>query len=162
MDIKAVKKPVSKRNEMESNQLVMDYEHEEEDRPGFFSRLAARLRGREFEEYEEDEESTTTSYRPRLAPMRDPRARVTIRRSVNSFDEAYAAASDFREGEIQIINLTGTDARLRQKIVDFLSGVNFSLDGSWEELGEDIYILAPSHTMVEASPSSARGYATRN
>jgi cell division inhibitor SepF len=87
---------------------------------------------------------------------------VTVRRQITSFDDAMAAAVGLKRGEQQILNLTATDPTLRQKIVDFMCGVNFSQEGTWEEVGEHIYLVAPGHAYIEVAPPTPRVNAIKN
>src|SRR5204862_6733449 len=70
---------------------------------------------------------------------------VTVRPQITSFDDALAAANGLKRGDQQILNLSGTDPQTRQKIVDFMSGVNYAQEGSWEEIGENVYLIVPSN-----------------
>ena len=133
-----------------------------EERPGIFGRIFGRFTRTEV--YEEEEVETMATEKP-TAPTgmrRDYRYTVTVRRQITSFDDAVAAAHGLKRGEQQIINLTGTDSGLRQKIVDFMSGVNFAHEGTWEEIGDGIYLVVPQNAYVEVAPATPRGSAMRN
>jgi cell division inhibitor SepF len=67
-----------------------------------------------------------------------------------------------KRGEQQILNLAGTDPAIRQKIVDFMCGVNFAQEGTWEELGENIYMVVPASAYVEVAPATPRMNAIKN
>lgn len=122
-------------------------ELELQDRPGILSKISGLFgRGQEEDEVEETTESYSQTYQLRSAT----RYHISIRKSITSFDEAYAAANGLRRGEQQILNLTMTDPVLRQKIVDFMAGVAFAQDANWEEVGEHIYLVAPASAFVEA------------
>lgn len=120
-------------------------ELELQEKPGFFSKLSGMF-GRHDEEEETDvEETSGSTYTLKNAY----RYHVSVRRHITSFDDAYAAANGLRRGEQQILNLTGTDPVLRQKVVDFMAGVTFAQDANWEEIGEFIYLVAPASAYVE-------------
>lgn len=87
---------------------------------------------------------------------------VTVRRQITSFDDAMAAANGLKRGEQQILNLSSTDPVTRQKIVDFMCGVNFAQEGTWEEVGEHVYLIVPSNAYVELAPPTPRVNAIRN
>lgn len=142
-----------------------------QDRPGLFSRLAGMFT--RTEDYIEDEEpvvnnergpsnnsNTTTAGGMRL--RQDYRYTVTVRRQITSFDDAMAAANGLKRGEQQILNLSATDAVTRQKIVDFMCGVNFAQEGTWEEVGEHVYLIVPSNAYVELAPPTPRMNARNN
>ena len=134
-------------------------ELELQDKPGLFTRLAG-IFSREDEDAEEEGGTATPS---RTYQMRSAyKYHVTVRRQIVSFDDALAAAQGLKSGEQQIINLSGTDPAMRQKIVDFMCGVNFAQEGTWEEIGESIYLIVPSSVYVEVAPATPRGNAIRN
>jgi cell division inhibitor SepF len=79
---------------------------------------------------------------------------VTVRRQVRSFQDAVAAADGLKRGEQQILNLTLAPPDVRERIKNFMCGVNYTAEGSWEELGEHIYLLAPAVALVEVAAAS--------
>lgn len=123
-----------------------------QDKPGLFSRL-----GKMFTREDADlEEPGATDPNQALTLQRAHRYLVTVRRGISTFDDAMEAAHGLKRGEQQILNLSTTDPTLRQKIVDFMSGVNFAQEGTWEEVGEHIYVVAPATAFVEVAPAMAR------
>lgn len=127
-----------------------------QERPGFFQRLFG---GRGNDEPEIDEQPSSGSVSS-LRPVY--RYNVTVRRQVFCFEDALAAANGLKRGEQQILNLSGTDPVLRQKIVDFMAGVNYAQEGTWEEIGEHIYLVVPPTAYVEIAPPSTRPQSIRN
>ena len=131
-----------------------------DERPGIFGKLLGRFTRTEVIEIEEEtmpEKSTRTG-----GLRQEYRYTVTVRRQITSFDDAVAAAHGLKRGEQQIINLSATEPSLRQKIVDFMSGVNFAHEGTWEEIGESIYLVVPQNAYVEVAPGTPRSNAIRN
>lgn len=129
-----------------------------QERPGFLSRIAGMFRQNDLPETDEVEVGRVED-----APLRPSyRYTVTVRRQVTVFNDAYAAANGLKRGEQQILNLTAADPNTRQKIVDFMSGVNFAQDGTWEEIGENIYLIVPQNAYVEVAPPTPQSYAIRN
>ncbi len=134
------------------------------EKPGLFGRLAEMFQRPEYVENDdmpaETREYETTSSVSRMQPCY--RYTVTVRRQVSSFEDAMSAANGLKRGESQIVNLTGLDAVTKQKIVDFMSGVNYAQEGTWEEVGTDVYLIAPSHALVEVAPATPKMNAIRN
>jgi cell division inhibitor SepF len=71
-----------------------------------------------------------------------------------SFQDAVAAADGLKRGETQVINLASAAPDMREKIKDFMCGVNYTAEGSWEEVGDHVFLLAPSLVYVEVAQSS--------
>jgi len=132
-------------------------ELEYQERPGLFTRIGGLFKREEV--FEDGYEETPT---PRLKIHTQARYQITIRRQITTFQDAVAAADGLKRGEQQILNLTGADAKLREKIKDFMCGVNYAEEGTWEELGEDIFLLAPPQAQIEVVPPTPRMAAQRN
>lgn len=141
---------------------IMEELELQEERSGVFTRLKS-LFTREDQDYAEEDvveeaRNHTTTYR---VHARSPYM-VTVRRTVESFQDAIAAADGLKRGEQQVLNLNHCETVLREKIKDFMCGVNYAHEGTWEELGDNIYLLAPPHATVEVAPASPRMSAARN
>ncbi|MCW5943962.1 MAG: cell division protein SepF [Fimbriimonadaceae bacterium] len=134
-------------------------EQELQDRPGFFKRVTGMFAGRDA--VEDDE---TTEIQPPQRTILKPsyQYHVTIRKGIQSFDEALQAGAGIKRGEQQILNLADTEPGLRRQIKDFLAGVNFAQEGTWQEIGQDVYILAPASAFVEVVPSTPASLARNN
>lgn len=133
-------------------------ELELQDRPGFFTRLRTKFMGDEPVEDMVDERGEPRRYTLHA----NYRYAVTVRRQVLSFQDAVAAADGLKRGEQQILNLCAADNQLREKIKDFMCGVNYAEEGTWEELGENIYLLCPPLATVEVAPATPRMNAAKN
>lgn len=138
-------------------------EEQVQDRPGLFGRIRD-IFVREEEIDEEGYSSPEPRYHSRaVIDSRElQRVDLVIRRQIVSFDDALAAAQGLKEGQQQILNLTLTEPTLREKIKDFMCGVNFSQDGTWEEVGDHIYIVVPSNIKCQVAPPSGRTLAGKN
>jgi len=136
---------------------ALDYQ----EKPGLFSRISGIfVKDREEDEVYEEEVAPTSA--PRLSLKSAARYSITVRRQVVSFQDAVAAADGLKRGDQQILNLTGAEPAVREKIKDFMAGVNYSQEGYWEELGDNVYLLAPSHANVECAPATPRMQSVRN
>jgi cell division inhibitor SepF len=67
-----------------------------------------------------------------------------------AFDEAQAAADYLKTQRPIVINLRGAEDELGKRIVDFLSGVTYALDGHMHRVGEEIFLFAPHHVFITA------------
>lgn len=128
------------------------------ERPGAFTRIKQFFARSEPIDEESFDRLPTAS--PRYQSMH--RYSIVVRRQIVSFQDAVAAADGFKRGEQQILNLTAADPTMREKIKDFMCGVNYAQEGTWEEIGEHMYLLAPPHALVEVAPSTPRMAAAKN
>ena len=77
------------------------------------------------------------------------------------FDEVTEIADNLRAARHIVVNLVGADRALCQRIVDFLSGVVYTVDGKMQRLGEGIYLFVPANVPVTARDTelaAASGY----
>lgn len=77
------------------------------------------------------------------------------------FDEVTEIADNLRAARHIVVNLVGADRAMCQRIVDFLSGVVYTVDGKMQRLGEGIYLFVPANVPVtahDAELSAAAGY----
>jgi len=72
------------------------------------------------------------------APAGEP-ATVRPRR----FDQAQELADKFKLGLPVILNLESTERDVARRLIDFASGVCYSLDGSMEKVATGVYLLKP-------------------
>ncbi|MBX3119353.1 MAG: cell division protein SepF [Fimbriimonadaceae bacterium] len=136
-------------------------ELELQEKPGLFSRLTNLFGQREeVDEMDADIPSTVAGNAYQLKAAY--RYHVTVRQHITNFEEAYSAANGLKRGEQQIVNLANTEPVLRQKIVDFMSGVAFAQDANWEQIGEHIYLVAPASAFVEVASATPKTGLFRN
>jgi len=67
-----------------------------------------------------------------------------------SFDEARTGADHLKARRPVIVNLGDVDRELARRIVDFVCGVTYAVDGQMQRIGEEIFLFAPSTVTVMA------------
>ena len=65
-------------------------------------------------------------------------------------------ADALRARQVAIVNLQGADRSLLQRVVDFTSGVAYTIDGRIQKLAEAIYLIVPAGVTVNSAASSKR------
>jgi cell division inhibitor SepF len=132
------------------------------DKPSLIGKFANLFtRSEEVDDFEPEIMETPS---PMVAsPMRqNHRYTVTIRREMQNFEDAMAAANGLKHGEQQILNLSTLAPDVKEKVLNFLCGVNYVQEGTWEELGTDVYLVAPKNALVEVAPATPRMTALKN
>lgn len=81
--------------------------------------------------------------RPAPAPNAEP---ATVR--PRNFNQAQELADRFKEGNPVILNLESTDREMARRLIDFASGVCYSLDGTMEKVATGVYLLKPAPPRV--------------
>ncbi|MDD4801844.1 MAG: cell division protein SepF [Syntrophomonas sp.] len=64
------------------------------------------------------------------------------------FDEVQALADHLKNRRQIILNFENTPADVSQKIIDFISGAVYSLDGQSQQLGHNIFLFAPASVEI--------------
>ena len=75
------------------------------------------------------------------------RQEVILFRPVN-FNDASKAADDLRSRKVVLVNLENVDKAMARRVVDFLSGCAYSIDGSVKKIAQAAYLFCPSHLTV--------------
>ena len=68
-----------------------------------------------------------------------------------SFADVTEIADALRAKQVVIVNLQGADRALLQRVVDFASGVTYTIDGRIQKLAEAIYLVVPSNVAVNSA-----------
>ena len=71
--------------------------------------------------------------------------------SPRSFQDVVEIADALRGRQVCIVNLQNADRALLQRVVDFTSGVAYTLDGKIQKLAEAMYLVVPAGVVVNAS-----------
>lgn len=71
------------------------------------------------------------------------------------FSDAKQIASRLLDGQAAIINFERMDDQQARRIVDFLSGVTYAINGDIKRIGEQIFLCTPSEFSVEGMLNEA-------
>ena len=79
-----------------------------------------------------------------------------------TFNDTSKAADDLRDKKAIIVNMENVDKALARRVVDFLSGCAYSLDGKVNKIAQSTYLFVP-HSMdvvgdLENVQSEAESY----
>lgn len=66
----------------------------------------------------------------------------------SSFGEARDVAEALKQRKPIIVNVRKTDKDLARRIIDFLSGISYAVDGHMHKIADSIYIFVPSTVEV--------------
>lgn len=107
------------------------------------------LRDDEAEEPYEPEDSGS----PRIISLSKGRRRETVEVGLFSprgFQDVVGIADALRSRHVVVVNLQNADRGLLQRVVDFMSGVAYTIDGKIQKLAEAIYLIVPAGVVVNA------------
>ena len=78
---------------------------------------------------------------------------VILFRPVN-FNDASKAADDLRARRVVVVNLENVDKAMARRVVDFLTGTAYALDGSVKKIAQAAYLFCPSNLVVNGDLES--------
>ena len=80
----------------------------------------------------------------------------------SSFNDCTKAADDLRDKKGIIVNLENVDKALSRRVVDFLTGCAYALDGKVNKIAQSTYLFSPHNMNVvgdlEAMQAEAESY----
>ena len=65
-----------------------------------------------------------------------------------SFDDAQMVANNLREKKPVVINFEHTEGEAAKRIIDFISGTTYALNGEIKKVGDKVFLCAPSNVNV--------------
>lgn len=65
-----------------------------------------------------------------------------------SIEESGSICDYLKENKIVIVNLEATKHEVSQRIVDFLGGVSYAIDGDIQSISNRVFIIAPSNVDI--------------
>ena len=74
-----------------------------------------------------------------------------------SFDSAAKAADELRKKKAVILNMENIDKALTRRVVDFLSGSVYALDGSVKKIAQCTYLFCPHNMDVVGDLENVQG-----
>ena len=160
---------------MNQNVEAEEYEDAPARENGVIGRILSHFRGHDYGDEEPEEvaaerpqpqptpaqtRATGGSYNPlrRGTTLRMDQSRqthITVRRAIQTFDDARRAADGLKDGQQQIVNLEQTSNDMTERVIDFLNGATYALDGSVEKIGEQVYLFTPSSVIIDIDDKPA-------
>ena len=74
-----------------------------------------------------------------------------------SFDDAARASDELRKKKAIILNMENVDKALTRRVVDFLSGSVYALDGSVKKIAQSTYLFCPHNMDVVGDLENIQG-----
>ena len=89
--------------------------------------------------------------KPKVVPINDAKGARKVGVSVfhpRQYEDVSEIADNLRARLLVVVNLVGADRALSQRVIDFLSGVVYTLDGKMQRLSEGIFLFVPSNVQI--------------
>jgi cell division inhibitor SepF len=88
-----------------------------------------------------------------LRPVGNGRADEQVRVHLvvpKNFNDAQQIADKFKDSVPVILNLQGSDTDLSKRLIDFVSGLTYALDGGMQKIADKVFLLTPRNVEVSA------------
>jgi cell division inhibitor SepF len=112
---------------------------------------ARRSRRDEIDDIFADDEPIQATRTRTLRPVGNGDSDVQVHLVIpRNFNDAQQVADQFKRQVPVILNLQTTDHELSKRMIDFCSGLTYSLDGGMQRIAEKIFLLTPRNVEVSA------------
>lgn len=102
------------------------------------------------ERYREEEEAFPHQARRKgqvLSLHAQRQVRVVVAEP-KAFEDVQGIADHLKNRRPVIVNLEQTDAELARRVVDFISGTTYGLNGNMQKVGNGIFLFVPSNVDI--------------
>ncbi len=126
-----------------------EYDEYEDGDEGFEEEAAPAPRAsrRTAESSESASAPETGSFSGKVLSMNGNRPAVVLFRPT-SFNDSTKAADDLRDKKAVIVNLENVDKAISRRVIDFLSGCAYALDGTVNKIALATYLFCPHNMEV--------------
>jgi len=130
----------------EYNEVTDEEEMEDEEEEPHKPILSLRRKKKDLTESQEDDEDSQSRVIPFHGKEEEGESVKVIR--PQTFNEAQIVADFLKEGKTIVVNLEGIEIGQAQRIIDFIGGASFAVDGSLKAISNNIFIVAPGNIEV--------------
>lgn len=108
-------------------------------------------------------QQTPSEYQPRKvvggtsAMTQRPTSMKVVVIEPKVFEDSESITHQLRDMRPVLINFENTDPHEAARIVDFVSGATFALDGKLEKVGKDIFMCVPVNVSIDYNSESESG-----
>jgi cell division inhibitor SepF len=104
----------------------------------------------EAESTSEVDEAQARRRRPAVFNLHTNRPMEIVVVEPRTLEEARTSADHLKARRPVIVNLREADRELARRIVDFVCGVTYAVDGQMQRVGDEIFLFTPSTVVVTA------------
>lgn len=90
-------------------------------------------------------------------PLASKQVKVIVIKPMN-FDDAQKVADYLRKNQPVVINFEDTDGEIMKRIIDFVSGTIYALNGTLKKIGRSIIVAAPQNVDVDAAETAGTSF----
>lgn len=114
--------------------------------------LADEVEVLEEEMFSEEDEEETGSRRKKgqVVSIHTQKQVKVVVMEPKTYEDVQAIADNLKNRRAVVVNLENADKDLSRRVVDFVSGTIYALNGSSQKVGTGIFLFAPSNVDVSA------------
>lgn len=86
--------------------------------------------------------------RSNLVSLPQPKKQEIVVLEPASFADAREIAEALRVKKCILLNMRKTDKELARRIVDFLSGISYAMEGNSQKVADNIFLFVPGHMEI--------------
>ena len=101
--------------------------------------------------------TASTGFTGQVLSMNDRSKQEVVLFHAKTFDDAAKAADELRKRKAVILNMENVDKALTRRVVDFLSGSVYALDGSVKKVAQSTYLFCPHNMDVVGDLENIQG-----
>lgn len=125
-------------------------EFDEKPRRSLFGKKSSR---EEYDDFDIQEERKLAPAGNKVTPMRQPASRRNAGMEVcvvkpASVDDSREITETLLAGRTVILNLEGMDLEIAQRIIDFISGATFAINGNLQKISNYIFLVTPTNVDI--------------
>ena len=135
-----------------------DDDYEDKQQRPLFGRKGGKSKD-DYDDFEAESDSrASTSRSSKVTPMRQPVAAAPRRSSganmevcvvkPTSVDDSREITETLLNGRTVILNLEGMDLEVAQRIIDFISGAAFAINGNLQKISNYIFLVMPTNVDI--------------
>ena len=126
-------------NEVTEEEGYDEEEMEDEEEEPHKPILSLRRKKKDLTESQEDDEDSQSRVIPFHGKEEEGESVKVIR--PQTFNEAQIVADFLKEGKTIVVNLEGIEIGQAQRIIDFIGGASFAVDGSLKAISNNIFLF---------------------
>jgi cell division inhibitor SepF len=100
-------------------------------------------------EYEEDiDEPIINKRNSKVVNIHTNATMRVILSRPKDYDEATSICDELKNRKIVVVNVSDLEPKVAQRLLDFMGGASYVLNGELQEIEKNVYILSPSNVEV--------------
>lgn len=150
--------------ESDDDDYFLDDDYVEDERPAKKSIFHKKTVEEDFDDYDEEPETSKPRFMPRTATTGNNGSKVVpMRRGMEvslvkptSMDDGPEICDYLLAGKAVVLNMEGIGTDTAQRIIDFASGAAYSMNGNLQKISNYIFIVTPQSVELSGDfPDSA-------